>query len=114
MPGRTKKKKEGWGGPPLNSLRAVVSTVSTMSSSGSSDEDEEEQGAEPLAILLIGKSRSGKSTLAKALLRKHANPDYPVFSVNDRKDSPYNSIEWSKLPELSHCALVVSFFSFPT
>ena len=75
-----------------------------MSSSGSDTEEEDQ--VEQLAFLLVGKSRSGKSTLTKSLIKRYAVKDYPVFSVNDRKRSPFSSVEWSKLPELSHCALV--------
>jgi hypothetical protein len=66
-----------------------------------------------VAILLVGRSGSGKSVMCKALLEAFApalerGQEEVVYAVNDRtRDCPYRRINWEQLPQVANCSLVV-------
>ena len=62
----------------------------------------------PLFLLIIGKSKTGKSNLVRNLLQQYQEFDKVVYMLNDRsKNCPYTKIQWHQLQEISNCALVV-------
>jgi energy-coupling factor transporter ATP-binding protein EcfA2 len=56
------------------------------------------------AVLVIGRSGTGKTSLVKWLLKDVRKP---IFVVNDKtSNKSFTKIEWSQLPALRSCALV--------
>lgn len=75
----------------------------------SSDDNEPELSA----FLLIGRSKSGKSSLLRSLLKPFQKQyNKKVFLLNDRsrrknRQNNYTAIEWSEIGKISDCILVV-------
>jgi hypothetical protein len=73
---------------------------------------EQEKGRQHVTVLLIGRSGSGKTALAKSILEAYGwdydDDDDVVYALNDRSDTcPYQKITWPQLDQISDCALVV-------
>jgi GTPase SAR1 family protein len=60
-----------------------------------------------LCILILGKSKSGKSVLVRSLIDQFAHPKRPVYIVNDKtNDCPYEKLKWTQLEDLKNAALI--------
>lgn len=75
------------------------------SSSGSTTPEEPPH----TAILIVGRSATGKSSLIRNLLLPFARYNKPVYILNDRARSSkrYAHIEWGQVDLLSDAALII-------
>lgn len=76
-------------------------------SSSGSESEEDLDVSKQVAILIIGRSGSGKTYLTKSLIDQFKQEGKPTYVVNDRtNDNTFRKIDWERLNSLSDCALV--------
>ena len=75
---------------------------------GYASSDSEKNEPEHTAILICGRSRTGKSTLIPFILRRFSQYNKPIYALNDKsKQKKYAKLDWSQIPALSDAALIV-------
>lgn len=77
-------------------------------SSSGSESEEDLDVSNQVAILIIGRSGSGKTYLTKSLVEQFKQEGRPTYVVNDRtRDRSFRKLPWEKLKGISDCGLVV-------
>jgi hypothetical protein len=77
-------------------------------SEGSTDDEGDLDVSLQVAILVIGRSGSGKSYLTRSLIKQFGREGKKTYVVNDRTpDKRYHKIEWHQIPALRDCSLIV-------